>query len=114
MGVVTPVGSDINTFWENITKGVSGIVPITQFDAAAFDCRIAGEVQNFDPALYFKEKKEARRADRFVQLAMGAATHAMNDAGFPNGLSDRGINRQRRVLNVSQHQPFSPSFSIWA
>ena len=86
MGVVTPVGSDIATFWENITKGVSGIVPITQFDAAAFDCRIAGEVQNFDPALYFLEKKEARRADRFVQLAMGAATHAMNDAGFANGV----------------------------
>jgi len=86
MGVVTPVGSDINTFWDNITKGVSGIVPITLFDASAFDCRIAGEVRDFDPSLYFAEKKDARRADRFVQLAMGAATHAMNDAGFPKDL----------------------------
>jgi 3-oxoacyl-[acyl-carrier-protein] synthase II len=88
MGVITPVGSDINTFWENITKGVSGIVPITQFDAAAFDCRIAGEVQGYDPALYFKEKKDARRADRFVQLAMGAAKNAFIDAGFSGPPSD--------------------------
>ena len=88
MGVITPVGSDINTFWDNITKGVSGIVPITQFDATAFDCRIAGEVAGFDAALYFKQKKDARRADRFVQLAVAAAKNAMIDSGFPEQLPD--------------------------
>ncbi len=88
MGVITPVGSDINTFWDNITKGVSGIVPITQFDATAFDCRIAGEVPDFDAALYFKQKKDARRADRFVQLAVAAAKNAMIDSGFPEQLPD--------------------------
>ena len=88
MGVITPVGSDINTFWDNITKGVSGIVPITQFDATAFDCRIAGEVSGFDAALYFKQKKDARRADRFVQLAVAAAKNAMIDSGFPEQLPD--------------------------
>jgi 3-oxoacyl-[acyl-carrier-protein] synthase II len=82
MGVISPLGTNVDTFWDNITKGVSGIVPITQFDAALFDCRIAGEVRDFDPAAYFKQKKDARRADRFVQLAVAAAKNAMTDAGF--------------------------------
>ena len=49
-----------------------------------------------------------------LDLGFRGSHRSEHDAGFPNGLSDRGINRQRRVLNVSQHQPFSPSFSIWA
>jgi 3-oxoacyl-[acyl-carrier-protein] synthase II len=88
MGVITPLGTNIDTFWENLTKGASGIVPITQFDASLFDCRIAGEVRDFDAASYFKQKKDARRADRFVQLAVGAAKCAMVDAGFPEQISE--------------------------
>lgn len=82
MGVVTPVGNDIATFWRNITEGVSGIGPITHFDVSAFDCRIAGEVRQFEPDKAFKDKKTARRTDRFVHLAAGAAKEAMRDSGF--------------------------------
>jgi 3-oxoacyl-[acyl-carrier-protein] synthase II len=89
MGVVTPVGNDMATFWRNITGGVSGIGPITHFDVSAFDCRIAGEVRGFEPEKAFKDKKTVRRTDRFVHLAAGAAREAMADAGFvEGGISD--------------------------
>ncbi len=88
MGVITPVGSDLGTFWNNLTNGVSGIVPITQFDASKFDCRIAGEVRDFDPVKYFKVPKDVRRSDRFVQLAVGAAKNAMADAGITDPVAD--------------------------
>jgi 3-oxoacyl-[acyl-carrier-protein] synthase II len=80
LGLVTPLGSDIVTFWKNISSGVSGIGPITAFDATEFDCRIAGEVKDWDPGKYFKNAKDVRRTDRFTQFAMGAAVNAMNDA----------------------------------
>src|SRR5688500_1199968 len=82
MGVITPVGNDLQTFWNNLVNGVSGIGPITQFDVSAFDCRIAGEVRNFEAVNYFKDKKGPRRSDRFVHFAVGAAKLAMEDAGF--------------------------------
>jgi len=82
MGVVSPVGNDVTTFWQNLTAGVSGIVPITHFDASKFDCRIAGEVRGFDADSAFKDKKTSRRTDRFVHLAAGAAKEAMADAGY--------------------------------
>ena len=52
MGIVSPVGNDIETAWKNVVDGVSGIGPITHFDASAFATRIAGEVRNFDPTEY--------------------------------------------------------------
>ena len=82
MGVITPVGNDVQTFWQNITNGVSGIRPITHFDVSTFDCRIAGEVRDFEAVNYFKDKKGPKRSDRFVHLAVGAAKLAMQDAGF--------------------------------
>ncbi|MEO2068116.1 MAG: beta-ketoacyl synthase N-terminal-like domain-containing protein, partial [Desulfurobacteriaceae bacterium] len=60
IGVVSPVGSDVKTFWENITAGKSGIGKITKFDASEFPVQIAGEVKDFDPLEYF-EKKEIRK-----------------------------------------------------
>ena len=80
LGLVTPLGSDPETFWRNISSGVSGIGPITAFDATEYDCRIAGEVRDFDPSRYFKNAKDVRRTDRFTQFAMAAAVNAMNDA----------------------------------
>jgi 3-oxoacyl-[acyl-carrier-protein] synthase II len=85
MGVITPVGNDLQTFWTNLVNGVSGIGPITHFDVSAFDCRIAGEVRNFEAVNYFKDKKGPKRSDRFVHLAVGAAKLAMEDAGFTPG-----------------------------
>ena len=88
MGVVTPVGKDVATFWKNLVAGVSGIGPITHFDAAAYRCRIAGEVRDFHPAPYFKTPKDVNRSDRFTQLAIAAAREAMADAGLSEPVAD--------------------------
>ena len=82
LGVTTPLGIDIQTFWSNITSGVSGIGPITAFDATEFDCRIAGEVKNFEPLKYFRNAKDVRRTDRYTQLTMAAARHALADGSL--------------------------------
>ena len=79
LGVVTPLGVDIPTFWSNITSGTSGIGPIEQFDATDYDCRIAGEVRDFDPTRYFRNAKDIRRSDRYTQFSMAAAKTALED-----------------------------------
>jgi len=81
MGVVTPVGNELETFWTALKEGKSGIGRITAFDISQYDCKIAGEVRNFDPKPCFKNPKDVRRTDRFVQLAMGAAKMAVQDSG---------------------------------
>ena len=73
MGVITPVGNELETFWSNLKNGVSGIRTNRCFDTSAYDTRIGGEVLDFDPKLFFKNPKDVRRTDRFAQLAMGAA-----------------------------------------
>ena len=81
MGAVTPVGTGVESTWEGMKQGRSGIAPITLFDASAFDSRIAGEVKGFDPSAWM-EAKEARHSDRFVQLAMAATRMAVADGGL--------------------------------
>src|SRR5580704_17024068 len=81
LGVTTPVGSDLETFWAALKEGKSGIGRISAFDITNYDCQIAGEVRNFDPKPFFKNPKDIRRTDRFVQLAMGAAKMAVEDSG---------------------------------
>ena len=81
LGVVTPVGNDLETFWTALKEGKSGIGRITAFDISQYECKIAGEVRNFDPKPVFKNPKDARRTDRFVQLATAAAKMAMQDSG---------------------------------
>jgi 3-oxoacyl-[acyl-carrier-protein] synthase II len=81
IGVVTPIGNDIETFWSNLKNGVSGIRCIESFDVSKYDCRIGGEVRGFDPKPFFKNPKDVRRTDRFAQLAMGAASTALKDGG---------------------------------
>ena len=82
IGVVSPLGSDLKSFWENLVNGKSGIRRITQFDASTIDCQIAGEVADFNPSLYFKNPKDVRRADRFSQFAMASAKLALEDSGL--------------------------------
>src|ERR1700693_6599649 len=89
IGVVSPIGSDLKSFWENLVDGKSGIRQITQFDASSFDCHITGEVPDFNPSLYFKNSKDVRRADRFAQLAMAAAKLALEDTGLDLEKGDR-------------------------
>ena len=82
LGVVTPLGHDLNTFWQNLVAGQCGIDKITAFDAAAFDTQIAGEVKNCDPAPAFPSPKEIRRTDRYSQFAVYAAWSALKDSGL--------------------------------
>jgi 3-oxoacyl-[acyl-carrier-protein] synthase II len=85
MGVVTPVGNDLETFWSNLKNGVSGIHTIDAFDTTGYDCRIGGQVRDFDPKAFFKNPKDVRRTDRFTHLAMAAAKLAMADSGIDVG-----------------------------
>jgi 3-oxoacyl-[acyl-carrier-protein] synthase II len=81
LGVVTPIGNDLETFWKNLISGQCGIDRITAFDAAAFDTQIAGEVKNFDPTPAFPSPKEIRRTDRYSQFGVYAAWSALKDSG---------------------------------
>ena len=89
LGVVSPVGSDIETFWKSLTEGRSGVQRYTAFDSEIYDCKIAGEVRDFEPAKHFKSPKDARRTDRFTQLAMAAAKSALADSGIDLDAVDR-------------------------
>ena len=82
MGVITPVGNDVETFWTNFKNGVSGIRKLETFDTTGYDCRIGGDVLDFDPKNFFNNPKDIRRTDRFTHLAMGAAKLAMQDGGI--------------------------------
>ena len=81
MGVLSPVGNDLDSFWKAIIEGNSGIDHITQFDTTGYPVNIAGEVKDFNPE-DFIDKKEARRIDRFVQFALAATKMALKDADF--------------------------------
>jgi 3-oxoacyl-[acyl-carrier-protein] synthase II len=81
MGTVNPLGLNLAETWKNAIEGVSGVGPITQFDHANLQVHIAAEVKGFD-ASRFLETKEARRRDRFEQLASAAAHQAVADAGL--------------------------------
>jgi 3-oxoacyl-[acyl-carrier-protein] synthase II len=82
MGVVTPIGHDLNGFWNKLISGACGIDKITAFDAAPFETRIAGEVRNFDPTPAFPSPKEIRRTDRYSQFGVYAAWSALKDSGL--------------------------------
>jgi 3-oxoacyl-[acyl-carrier-protein] synthase II len=82
MGVVTPVGNSLETFWSNLKNGVSGIGVIDAFDTSGYDCKIGGQVRDFDPKSFFKNPKDVRRTDRFTHLAMAAAKTALADSGI--------------------------------
>jgi 3-oxoacyl-[acyl-carrier-protein] synthase II len=82
IGAVTPVGIGRESFWDALISGRSGIGPITLFDASGYPVKIAGEVKDFDPIEHM-DRKEARRTDRAVQLAVAAAREAWQDAGEP-------------------------------
>jgi 3-oxoacyl-[acyl-carrier-protein] synthase II len=97
IGVVTPLGNDLETFWTSLKEGKSGIGRITAFDISQYDSQIAGEVRNFDPKAFFKNPKDIRRTDRFVQLAMGASKMSIEDSG----LDLEKVNRDRFGTIVS-------------
>ncbi len=81
MGVISPIGNDVETFWNNLSQGKSGIAPIDTFDTERYKTKFAGLVRDFDAAAIFG-RKEARRMDRFAQFAVAAAEQAVQDAGL--------------------------------
>lgn len=81
LGVVTPLGSDVTTFWSNLTAGKSGISRIDEVDVTDQPVQIGGVVRDFKPEQYI-ERKEIRRFDKFAQFAIGAASQALEDSGL--------------------------------
>jgi 3-oxoacyl-[acyl-carrier-protein] synthase II len=79
IGMLTPLGNDVDTTWNNILAGKSGIADITRFDATAFSTRFAGEVKGFNPEDYIA-KKETKKMDRFIQFGIAAGIQALRDA----------------------------------
>lgn len=84
IGCLTPLGNNLSDYWNGLINGVSGADIITQFDASKFRTKFACEVKNFDPTDYM-DRKEARKIDRFTQLAIAASNQAMDDAGLHQG-----------------------------
>lgn len=89
LGVISPVGNEILSFWESLKNGVSGVDAITSFDATGFDSRIAAEVKNFDPTQYGISVKDIKRTARFVQFAVAAAKQAIESSGLALDKEDK-------------------------
>lgn len=81
MGVVTSLGKDLDTLWDNLVQGKSGVSRIEAFDVSDYPTQIAASVKDFNPEDYV-DRKEARKMDRFVQFATAAAVNAMKDSGL--------------------------------
>ena len=81
LGQVSPVGNDVQTAWNNLLSGKSGIGLITRFDASDINSQIAGEVRDFDIGQYISGK-EARRMDVFIHYGIAAALQAISDSGL--------------------------------
>lgn len=81
LGTINPIGNSVEEAWKNCKAGVCGISEITAFDASEFKVKVAAEVKNFKPEDYI-DKKEARRMDRYTQLAVAAANEAVKDSGL--------------------------------
>jgi beta-ketoacyl-acyl-carrier-protein synthase II len=90
LGTINPLGHTVKETWENAVNGVSGVGPITLFDASDWNVKIASEVKNFNPDLYM-DFKEARRRDRFEQLAVASMKEALETSGLE--INDQTTNR---------------------
>ena len=124
LGLVSPLGIGVDASWNAALQGKSGIGPITQFDASSLPVRIAGEVKGFDPEQYI-EPKEVKKMDRFIHLAMAAATMAVEDSGLKidEGNAERvgviigagmgglpAIERNHKAFLEKGHRRISPFF----
>ncbi|HUX39273.1 MAG TPA: beta-ketoacyl-ACP synthase II [Rectinemataceae bacterium] len=94
LGVISPLGNDVASFWQGIKNGVSGIGPVTKFDASRLEARIAAEVKGFDSSPYM-DRKEARKMAVFTQYAVAAAVQAWRDAGLAEPPAAEGEEARR-------------------
>lgn len=90
MGAVTPIGNDVESFWQGLVSGKCGIGPITKFDASEFKVSVAAEVKDFDPSKYM-DKGELRKYDVFCQYALAAAAQAVESSGIQGTLPGEDI-----------------------
>lgn len=100
MGIISPIGNDIDAFWDALLRGKSGAGPVTKFDASGLESRIAAEVKNFNPEIWM-DKREARKMALFSQYAVAAAAQAWHDAGFDEAgekLAAAGYDRNRTAV----------------
>ncbi|MBQ4340453.1 MAG: beta-ketoacyl-ACP synthase II [Firmicutes bacterium] len=81
MGIVSPVGNDVNEFWDNLIDGKNGIGPITTFDTENYKAKLAAEVKDFNPRDYM-DRSDMLRSDRYVHLGYAAACQAMEESGI--------------------------------
>jgi 3-oxoacyl-[acyl-carrier-protein] synthase II len=91
LGIISPVGNDVSSFWQSLKDGKSGVGPNTSFDATAFDSRIAAEVKNFVPTNYGISLKDIKRTAKFVQFAVAAAKQAIESSGLDLDKEDRTL-----------------------
>jgi 3-oxoacyl-[acyl-carrier-protein] synthase II len=96
LGVISPVGSVANVFFDNLCNGVSGISNVDRFDASIFKCQIAGQIRDFDPKNYYKSKKKIKQNDLYCHYAVAASHLALADAGI-NLLAEGGDTDPTRV-----------------
>jgi 3-oxoacyl-[acyl-carrier-protein] synthase II len=89
IGCLSPLGNDLQSTWDGLKNGRSGVARISLIDPEPFDCKIAAEVKDFSADGYFRVPKDARRADRYVQFAVAASKMAMQDSGIDVGKIDR-------------------------
>ncbi len=89
MGVISPIGNDIDTFWNNIRNGKCGIDKIKRFDSSRLKVRLDAEVKEFEPKNYYDTAQEIRKSDLFMQYAMGAAKQAVEQSGILNSELDK-------------------------
>jgi len=115
LGAFTPLGKNLQDFWEGLVNGVSGSDWITHFDTEKFKTKFACEVKDYDPLNFF-DRKEARKLDRYAQFALITAHEAYLDAG----LEDAEINKDRAgvIWSAGQKNTISlfaseRSRSIW-
>ncbi len=125
LGVVTPVGNDVESFWNSLTKGVCGVDRIGRFDASRLKVNLDAEVKDFEPKDYYPAVQEIRRSDLYMQYAMAASVQAVNDSGIMGsdldperfgvyiGSGIGGINstlRETKKLNEKGPEMVSPFF----
>jgi 3-oxoacyl-[acyl-carrier-protein] synthase II len=99
MGLVTPLGNDLETTWAGLVAGRSGITTIDAFDPARLTVRIAGQVRDFD-ASHVLDRKDQRRTDRYIQFGLVAAREAMDQAGLPDRLEGELAERTGAILGT--------------
>lgn len=97
LGAVTPLGNDVESFWQGLVAGRSGIDRITAFDPSRLTSQIAGELKGFD-AEQVMPRKEVRRNDRYVHLAWAAASQAIRDAGLDQPIADQDLAERTGVI----------------